>query len=59
MSSQELTYLLNKPFASELHSIWVTFTEKEREKEAPAETTVSTTGELVDNPMSTYTEISG
>ena len=33
----------------------MTLTEKEREKEGPAETTVSTTGLLLLSPMSTYT----
>ena len=39
----------------ESHSIWVTLMEKEREYEAPAVTTVKTTGEFDDKPMSTYT----
>ena len=45
----------NIPLARESHSICVTFTENEREKEFPAVTTVNTTGELVERPMSTYT----
>ena len=37
------------------HSIWVILTENVREKEVPAVTTVSTTGLLLERPMSTYT----
>ena len=37
------------------HSICVILTEKVREKEVPAVTTVSTTGLLLERPMSTYT----
>ena len=32
------------------------FTEKDRENEGPAVTTVRTTGLLLDSPMSTYTK---
>ena len=45
--------------ARDVHSICVILTEKVREKEAPAVTTVSTTGLLLDSPMSTYTEKRG
>ena len=37
------------------HSICVILTENVREKEVPAVTTVSTTGLLLERPMSTYT----
>ena len=45
------------PLDRELHSIWETFTEKDRSKLAPEVTTVSTTGLLLSRPMSMYTGI--
>ena len=54
-----LTSGQGSPLARELHSICVILTEKVREKEAPAVTTVSTTGLLLESPMSTYTRARG
>ena len=46
----------SSPLERELQSIWVILTEKDRENEGPAVTTVRTTGLLLDSPMSTYTK---
>jgi hypothetical protein len=43
------------PLFSDVHGICVTLTEKLLENEAPLVTAVSTTGELDERPMSTYT----
>ena len=43
------------PLDKELHSICVTLMLKDRSKEAPEETTVSTMGLLLSSPMSMYT----
>ena len=48
-------YFMILPLDKELHSICVTFMLKDRSKEAPEETTVSTMGLLLSSPMSMYT----
>ena len=45
-----------KPFDSDSHSTWVTLIENDLSNDCPEVTTVSTMGELLESPMSMYTE---